>query len=32
MAYLSNINSESEVSTAKKEIDTFLDAIGYPKP
>ena len=32
MCYLSNINSESEVSTAKKEIDSFLDAIGYPKP
>lgn len=32
MCYLSNINSESEVSIAKKEIDSFLDALGYPKP
>ena len=32
MAYLGNISSASQVSGAKKEIDTFLDALGYPKP
>ena len=32
MAYLGNINSAAQVSGAKQEIDTFLDALGYPKP
>ena len=32
MAYLDNIDSSAQVSGAKKEIETFLDALDYPKP
>ena len=32
MAYLDNIDSNSDVAVAKKEIGEFLDALGYPKP
>ena len=32
MAYLINIDSNTDVAVGKKEIGEFLDALGYPKP